>query len=273
MKLQKNISNQFIIHKEKDGIEYIEFKALEAYSDKLIHCITTKIGCIGNSTVNHAEACEHTKEHFNLLCDTVGVDYRNLVFANQVHEDEVRIVKQEDRGEGILRPRKQEGSDALITVIPEIALVAFFADCVPILFYDPEKNIIATTHAGWRGTVKKIAAKTAKKMIKEFDCRGESIIACIGPSIGKCCFEVDMPVKEQFENAFGLNDKIIESPGTEKFKVDLWEANILQLHEVGLKSKNIHAANICTSCSNDIFYSYRADGNKTGRNYALMQLK
>ena len=269
-----NLSNEVIVHKQRDGIGYLEFNCLSEYSDKLVHCITTKIGGIGNPSVKHSEASEHTRENFKQLCNTIiGIDYINLVFANQVHEDVIRMVSQENRGEGVIRPRTEEGCDALMTATPETALVAFFADCVPILFYDPEKNAIASAHAGWRGTVKKIAAKTAKKMIAQFGCDPENIIACIGPSIGDCCFEVDLPVKKEFENVFGCDSRIIKPLDSGKFKVDLWKSNIVQLLEIGLKLENIHYANICTACNNDIFYSYRADGRETGRNYAIIQLK
>lgn len=271
--MHKNLSNQVITQKQKDGIEFFEFNCFSKYSDKLVHCITTKIGAIGNPSVKHSEASEHTRENFKLLCDTIGINYINLVFANQVHGDVIRMVSQENRGEGVIRPRTEEGCDALMTAMPDTALVAFFADCVPILFYDPEKNAIASAHAGWRGTVKKIAAKTAKKMISQSGCKPENIIACIGPSIGECCFEVDLPVKKEFENAFGCDGKIIKPLDIGKFKVNLWQANIVQLLEAGLKQENIHCADICTSCNNDIFYSYRAEGGKTGRNYSVMQLK
>ncbi|MGE5328740.1 MAG: peptidoglycan editing factor PgeF [Deltaproteobacteria bacterium] len=268
-----NLTNKSIMHVKKDGIEYLQFKCLLEHSDKLTHCITTKIGEIGNPSVNHAEASEHTRENFKMLCDVMELDYHNLVFANQVHEDAVRIVSKEDRGEGILRPRKIEGSDALLTGGLNTALVAFFADCVPVLFYDPERNVIASTHAGWRGTVKKIASKTVQKMVEKFKCNPQNIIACVGPSIGKCCFEVNTPVKDEFERAFGLNNIIIEPVETGKFKINLWEANIQQLLEKKLKPENIHSSGICTACNNQILYSYRADGSNTGRNYSLMQLK
>lgn len=269
----RDLSNKIITQKQKVGIEYLEFNCLAAFSNKLVHCITTRIGGIGNPSVKHAEACEHTRDNFKFLSDSIGIDYKNMVFANQVHEDTVRIVNHENRGEGVLRPRMKEGCDALMTIMPDTALVAFFADCVPVLFYEPEKNAIAIAHAGWRGTVKKIAAKTAQKMIEQFGCNPESIIACIGPSIGRCCFEVEMPVKDQFENVFGMDNQIIEPAEPGKFKVDLWEANIKQLLDKGLRQENIHSSGICTVCNNQVLYSYRADGGSTGRNYAVLQLR
>ncbi|MGE5474235.1 MAG: peptidoglycan editing factor PgeF [Ignavibacteriales bacterium] len=270
--MNRNLSGQILSQKQKNGVEYLEFNCLSAYSEKLIHCISTKIGHIGNPSVKHAEASEHTRENFKNLADVIEIDYKNMVFANQVHEDNVRIVNYENRGEGVLRPRSQEGCDALMTVTPGTALVAFFADCVPILFYEPWQNAIAIAHAGWRGTVKKIAAKTVKEMVKQFGCNPENIIACIGPSIGRCCFEVETTVKNEFEYAFGTDNKIIEHLESGKYKVDLWKANIKQLIEKGLKQENIHSSGICTACNNDVLYSYRADGPETGRNYAVLQL-
>jgi len=271
--LSEDLSNKVITHKQEDGIGYLQFNCLSKYSDKLIHCITTKIGEIGNPSVKHSEASEHTRKNFERLSNAIGIDYKNMVLTNQVHEDTVRIVNKENRGEGVLRPRTKEGCDAIMTAMSETVLVAFFADCVPVLFYDPQKNVIASAHAGWRGTVKKIAGKTVQKMVDQFKCNPANIIACIGPSIGICCFEVDISVKNEFENAFGMDSKIIEPIESGKYKVDLWEANTKQLLDKGLIQANIHSSGICTVCNNDVLYSYRADGSDTGRNYALMQLK
>ena len=273
--MQKDLTNDVVIHQEKDGIQYLQFKKLLEYEDQLAHCFSTRIGGVGghlNLRFSENEVKDHIVSNYKKICDVIGVNHKDLVFAKQVHEDVIRIVGEENRGEGIIKPGPKDGCDGLITNFSKVPLVTLYADCVPVIFYDPVKKIIAMSHAGWRGTVKKIPAKTIARMHEQYKCNLDNIIACIGPSIGSCCFEVDEPVVNEFKHAFGFWPEIIEPSSLEKSRINLWKANSLQLIEAGLKEENVQVSEICTTCNTDIFYSYRAEQGKTGRLAAFMQI-
>ena len=140
------------------------------------------------------------------------------------------------------------------------------ADCVPVLMYDPRVRVIAAVHAGWRGTVGRITAKTVERMREEFGCEPRDVIVGIGPSIGPCCFEVGEEVVEAAREGLGDLTGLIE-PGKQagKYLLNLWEANRRQLRQVGVEDIRIEVAGICTVCHHDRFFSYRGDRGNTGR--------
>ena len=171
-------------------------------------------------------------------------------------------------------------SSICILTSAEISLSLRFADCTPILFYDPIKNVIGNIHSGWKGTVQKIGQKALLKMIKEYGCNPNDIICCIGPCIGMCHFEVGEDVKEIFENTFSYlgNLQSIIKKGEikeeeQKYYIDTTLLNRKILEEVGVPSKNIIESNICTVCNKDYMHSYRADKENAGRNTAIIGLK
>lgn len=207
-----------------------------------------------------------------LLCEELDIPFENLVIPQQTHSDNVAIVnRKEETVNGTTSPLTShfslyENTDALITNQPNIALALNFADCVPIIFYDPVKKVIAAAHAGWRGTVAKIGPKTVEKMIKNFSCKPKDIIALIGPAIGKCCFEVKDEVLQelmesvdnQCSNAFSKNH------------ADLKLINRFQLLSCGVEK--IDVCEYCTSCQNELFFSYRKENGKTARHSAIIIL-
>lgn len=209
---------------------------------------------------------EEIENNKKLLCKEFGIPLENLIIPIQTHSDNVEIVNgKRETGNGILSP--YENTDALVTNQPNIALALNFADCVPIIFYDPVKKVIAAAHAGWRGTVAKIGPKTIGKMVEQFSCRPENIIALIGPAIGQCCFEVKEDVLKQLiesvdnqcSNAFSKNH------------ADLKLINKFQLLACGVKK--IDVCEYCTSCQNELFFSYRKEKGKTARHSAVIIMK
>lgn len=227
---------------------------------------------------------EEIENNKKLLCAELDIPIENLIIPQQTHSDNVKIVngKQEKNkanskwqianSEEISTPRLLnsstfENTDALVTNQPNIALALNFADCVPIIFYDTVKKVIAAAHAGWRGTAAKIGPKTVAKMVEKFSCKPEDIIALIGPSIGKCCFEINEDVfkkliesvDNQCSNAFSKNH------------ADLKLINEFQLLSTGIKK--IDVCEYCTSCQNELFFSYRKENGKTARHSAVIILK
>lgn len=203
---------------------------------------------------------EQFEENKKIVCDGLNIPDKNLIIPIQTHSDNVRIVKNTNE-------KEYNNTDGLVTDKSNIALGLNFADCVPLLFYDEQKHVIASAHAGWKGTVANIGVKTVKKMVETFSCKPENISALIGPSIGKCCFEVGEDVLDKIKNSVkGKTQNAIKG----KY-VDLKKINEIQLLDMGLI--NIDVCGYCTSCSNELFYSYRKEKGHTARHSSVIMLK
>lgn len=196
-----------------------------------------------------------------------------LVTPQQVHGARIQRVTMADAGRGAKDYDDAiADTDALITNEPGLPLMLCFADCVPVIFLDPEKKAVGIAHAGWKGTVAKIAQQTVEAMQREFGSNTADILAGIGPAIGPCCFAVGDEVAEKFRAAFPQHAEEIISQQEGQSHVNLWEANRLQLLAAGIPAENIEMADTCTSCQHQWFYSYRADGGQTGRMAAIIAL-
>ncbi len=260
-----DLSNDVMVHVKKDGIEYLQFRKLLEY-DNLVHCYTLRKN-LDFKRKNSQDNNKVLEESYKKLCKALGFDRKNEVRPYQTHTDCIKIVNKP--GENL------QNVDGIITSKNNVDLVLTFADCTPILLYDPVKKVIANIHSGWRGTVQKIGQKGAKKMIQNYGCDPKNIIACIGPCIGKCHFEVDEDVEKIFEETFSylnVNEKII-SKKNKKYHIDTTLINRLILQEAGLLSKNIYESNICTVCNSDLIHSYRADKEKSGRNITVLGMR
>ncbi len=168
------------------------------------HGFTTRIGGVSSGiyeSLNMGLHLEDDKdlvlENYRRVGESLGIDYRRISAPNQVHKTNILSVKEEDAGDGISRDLTHFEIDAQITNIPGIPLIVYSADCVPILLADPISRVIASVHAGWRGSVQGITAKTIHKMINEYGCLSENIHAFIGPSIGPENYEVDQTVIDE----------------------------------------------------------------------------
>lgn len=213
-----------------------------------------------NLSLIHQEVVANRKR----LAEAVGFSLEQLTVGQQTHSLHVRVVGKEERGKGgVESAMRLPETDAMVTDVPEICLMVMTADCVPLLLFEPYQKVIGVVHAGWRGTVGEIAGKTVEKMVGTYGCRPSDIRVGIGPSIGKCCFEVGEEVAEEFKLHFGDLVEGGEQPG--KYKVDLWEANIRSLTERGVLLENIEKAEICTACHPHDFFSYRKSGGKPYR--------
>ena len=262
----------------KDGLTYIRFPRLAACG-AVKHIFSTRMGGVSNSvygpmnlSFNRGDSRENVLENYKILCGAVGIDTNKLVLTHQTHTANVRAVTEEDCGTGIFKEPFSD-VDGLITDRPGVALVTQYADCTPLVFCDPVRRVAATSHAGWRGTVQEIGAVTVKKMIDEFGCRAENIIAGIGPCIGKCCYEVDDPVINGFKKLDYINiSDIAEEKGGGKYMLDLVTANKLILIHAGIDPNNIDASDICTCCNSAELHSHRASPLKRGNLAAIIAL-
>ena len=171
------------------------------------------------------------------------------------------------------RPLDQphQKADAIITNRPGVTLFMRFADCVPVLFYDPEKHVIGIAHAGWKGTVNKIAVETVTAMKSTYGCQSKNIRVGIGPSIGVDHYEIGPDVIAAVRASFGNASKLVLTEKNGSVYFDLWEANRISLEQAGVES--IHIAGICTACDPDNWFSHRVENGKTGRFGALIALR
>lgn len=202
-------------------------------------------------------------EGVNAFFTTRGVNVQSIPdFASrilspqQTHSDHIETVDERE---------DYPDTDGLILTEPNTAIYLRFADCTPLIFYDPKHNIGAISHAGWRGTAARIGVKTVAKMVMNFSSKPEDLIVLIGPAISKCCYEVSEEVRDT------LLSTLKDTKGLYKERnVDLKKINARQLEEVGVK--NIDICPFCTSCNNDMFYSYRKENGTKERHFAVLKL-
>lgn len=191
-----------------------------------------------------------------------GVAAADVVRGHQVHGVSVACVHEEERGRGSLSdaPPLPE-TDALVTNVHGIALAVLVADCVPVYLYDPERRVIGMVHAGREGTFRNIVGETVRAMTREYGSLPEDVHALVGPSAGPCCYEVSPEMAEQWRGE-GL-------PANGRF-LDLWQANALQLMNIGVRRERIDVSGFCTICSGR-FFSHRAHAG-SARNMAVIML-
>lgn len=201
--------------------------------------------------------------------ETLGIskDFK-IVLANQTHSDHIAVIdNSQNRGWSEMKSALDD-TDALITNQKEILLGILSADCLPILLFDPQKEVVALIHAGWTGTHKKIAQKTVLKMTEHFGSNPKNIIAQFAPCIASCCYEVGEEFQEHFKE---YKEALIERH--DKLYLDIPLVSNLQLQRVGLLEEHIHQSGICTACENERFFSYRKEGGCSGRMLTLIGMK
>ena len=241
------------------------------------HGFTTRLGGVSqdhlhslNLGAHRGDTPENVAKNHALLGAALGYDPAQLVLANQVHGDTVRVVSKKDALNS-LSHRDYPECDALVTNVPGVALMVYTADCTPILLWDSENGAVGAVHAGWRGTAKGIAAKTVATMVSAFGCKPEHLRAAIGPNIGPCCFDTHRDVPEAMLCAFGEDALPFIQTRGEKFHVDLKGLNALWLRRSGVT--NIEISNHCTACAPDLFWSHRVTSGKRGSQGAVILCK
>lgn len=256
---------------EKDGVVFLTFPKLDAIGGQR-HAFSTRLGGISKG---HCESMSFgfslgdneadVVENFRRFVSAFGGDVNSVVLSQQTHTSNLRVVTKEDAGKGLFCERDYTDIDGLVTNEKGLVLVTQYADCTPLVFYDPVAKVVATSHAGWRGTVAEIGKKTVDLMRDRFGSKPQDIIAGIGPNIAKCCYEVDDPVINEVNRLsyLDLASCYIRKDGG-KYMLDLREVNRQILINAGILPRNIDVADLCTCCNSDIFHSHRATGGKRG---------
>ena len=206
-------------------------------------------------------------ENRRRLCDALGIDVRSLVVAQQTHGARIAIVDESQAGCGAYRHADAiPDTDGMVTASRSVVLAVLTADCVPVLIVDPVREVIGIAHAGWRGTLRMIAAGTILKMRDAFGTAPADCLAVLGPAIGPCCYTVGEDVALQFRHTFPSTRCVIED------KLDLQQAVKAQLTAAEVETHNISSVGGCTACNPDLFYSYRGEGGCTGRMMSVIKL-
>ena len=262
---------------EKNGIGYLTYDALSAIPF-IHHAFSTKLG-EGSETAHVMDmSFDHddfdaVTANYKRFCAAAGFDYDSLVASSQDHNTFVRVVTSKEKGIGIYRDKDIMSVDALVTNEPGVTLCTYYADCTPIFFVDTAKRAIGLAHAGWRGTVARIAAKVLYTMRENYGTDPADVVCAVGPNIMKCCYEVDEPCAQQFY-ALGLDDSRFVFPkrGSDKYMVDMLECNRQILVDKGVKPENITVSDLCTKCRSDLLWSHRATAGDRGTMAAFMRI-
>ncbi len=285
IQIVKNLNNivneETTLIKENKGVPYITFNKLNDI-EWLTNAFSTRIGGVSEgiySSMNLSftlnDDSEKVLDNFKIFANAIGVDVKDMVYSQQTHTINVKKITKDNKGMGIVRERDYKDIDGIITNEPGICLVTSYADCVPLYFVDIKNKAIGLSHSGWRGTVGNIAANTLQLMKKEYGTKEEDVIAIIGPSICKDCYEVSKDLYDEFEKKYSQDElrDIFERKNDEKYQLDLWKANYYNFVNLGIKKENISVTDICTCCNKEIMFSHRGSHGKRGTLCAFLMIK
>jgi purine-nucleoside/S-methyl-5'-thioadenosine phosphorylase / adenosine deaminase len=261
--------------RERGGLPMLAWPAFDRYPVDAL--VTTRHG--GVSTGDYAtlnlsfgvgDRPGSVLENRRRVAAALGAGLADFVFGSQVHGAVARRVTRADRGAGAAVADEGVGeADALVTGDHGIVLCAVVADCVPILLYDPGAHVVACVHAGWRGTVARVAGAALTAMAA-LGTRPGDVIAGVGPAIGPDRYQVGEEVADAVRECFGERAPLVIRPdGTGRWLCDLWSANRLLLREAGVADRNIHVADVPTGVE---FFSNRV-ARPCGRFGVLARLR
>ncbi|MBN2425535.1 MAG: peptidoglycan editing factor PgeF [Calditrichaceae bacterium] len=230
-----------------------------------MHAFSTRKGGLSkgifaglNLGLNTNDDKESIAENRKLFFDVLDISEKNLAIPGQIHSDRVSIVEE---------PGFAGESDALITNKRGIFLTIQTADCFPVFLFDSKQNAVGLVHSGWRGAAQNIVGKTIQSMRDYYNCKPENISTAIGPGIQQNCYQVDRKTAAYFTNA------VLKPDGENHYLLDLQLTIINQLINYGIPADQIETDGRCTHCEKELFYSYRRDGNQSGRMMSLIGLK
>lgn len=280
-------------------IEVIKAPALERF-DWLVHGFSTRRGGVSTAygksgTLNLGITEDDTRANVNsnrkLFAKAIGADRMKYVVLRQVHSDIIHRVN--------AVPEESPAGDGLITNTPGLLLSVRTADCYPLIVVDPEHKAVGVFHAGWRGTLARIAEKGVGEMRRHFSSDPAKLQAAIGPGIGQCCYKIGDEVREKFSSRFAYADELFveteeydevklrypmlfltaRAPGhshslfPKAIHLNLAEANRRQLLEAGVPESNVLSVAACTACDSKRFFSHRKEAGKTGRMMAVAGIR
>ena len=249
----------------------VTYDLLNKYKEIAHFCTDREGGAsVGNyASFNMSPFSGDNPEDYNknksIICDQLGIASDKIIIPYQTHGTEILEIDDafmqlpdKDKAQSLY------GIDALITRLPGICIGITTADCVPLIFFDPQKQVIAVAHAGWRGTCGRIGEKTILTMVEKFNCNPATILVAIGPSISPKVYEVGKEVVDQFEQS-GFDNSLLITIRNNSYYLDLWMAIRFTLENAGVLKGNIETSGICTFTQHEHFFSARRLGIKSGR--------
>jgi polyphenol oxidase len=223
-----------------------------------------------NLGCNTFDSPHNVQGNRSILARAFGATTHKMVTVSQVHGLDLLII---DTPNPEYSHFQKLECDGIVTNQPGVMIGVCVADCVPLLLLDPVKRVVAALHAGWKGTAGNMAKKGVYTMVEMFASEPADILAAIGPSIGGCCYEVDIPVMEAFTKSGSGLECFDRETAPGKWRLKLADANRQQLLQAGLPCTNIATSGLCVSCEHDLFFSYRRDKGETGRQMGFIMLK
>lgn len=304
------MQNYYILDDGKTQL--LKFKKLDEFKDKVELVYSLKAynnGFKYDFKENEIEDVRLVK--FDKITQSLNIDKTKIILPKQTHTDNIRIIEEKDIIDSKNNYIKKEiynntdnpaeksnfnnidyslvtnlfytlrDIDGLITNVKGAILATTFADCTPLFFYDPTRNVIGNIHSGWPGTTKKIGPKAVDMLVNQMGCNPKNILCFIGPHIRKECFLVNDDVKEIFENTFQnickeynvIEETNLYNEKGKQYRIDTTLINKIMLKEKGILEENIYDCNLCTVCNKDMFHSRRAEGINYEVNTGIMYLK
>ena len=200
-----DFSNEQVTHVKNENVEYLTFKALEKYNDKITAAVTLRHGGVSegvfgslNFRMAGTDKKENVFQNLNIICDKLNLDSNKIYKASQNHTDNILYLTEQNKEEYNLKKVNSEPIDGYITGSGITTLVTT-ADCNAIIIYDTKNNKVANLHSGWKGTTKRIYIKAIENMQKMFGTNPEDLVICVSPSVLKCCFSSE---DENFKKIF-----------------------------------------------------------------------
>ena len=268
-----------------NGAAFLEFPALQKI-EGITHLFTTRIGGVSegdlfsmNLSYNRGDDPENVTENFSRVAKAMNRSKEDFVLSCQTHTTNIRVVTKEDAGKGVVCGLDYSDTDGLVTDVKGIILGTFFADCVPLYFVDPKRNVIGLAHSGWKGTIDRMGKCMVETLTKEYGSDPADLICAIGPSICRNCYEISEELADRFGNTFSeYKDRIlakgryITETAEQKYQLDLWETNRIILEDAGVLPEHISVTDICTCCNPDHLFSHRASHGKRGNLGAFLSI-
>lgn len=236
---------------------------------------TTRLGGVSKGCYSSLNLGYHTGDqpdavtaNRKLVARALDIEDDRFFVVNQVHGERVLVIESEAE----FLAKKGSMADAMVTHLKNVALTILCADCQAVYLYDPERQVISIAHAGWRGTVARVAARCLQEMSRVYGCRPQDCQAALSPAVGSCCYEVGDNVYAAAKEAFPClwQGLLAEKEDGGRWYFNISQANSLVLQDAGVRKENIFISELCTVCCQDLFFSHRGSKGVTGRMAAVL---
>lgn len=281
MNLKRSGQDQKVSVQQKNGVSFLTFPMFSEIPG-IVHGFSTRLGGVSeghlssmNLSFTRGDQPERVRENFQRMGQAMGFDVNDMVFSYQTHTNHVRVVTEKDRGKGYTKERDYRDVDGLVTNVPGLILVTFYADCVPLGFVDPVHRAVGLSHSGWRGTTSDIAAVTVETMEREYGTDPSDVLAVIGPSICRSCYEVSEDVISCIREGYPeeMWPLLYDTKENGKYQLDLWEVCRQNMMRAGILPEHISVTDLCTCCNPGFLFSHRASGGRRGNMAAFLGIR